>query len=700
MFTPFYNSEQIEGFEKFLNSQLGQSKENPEQYKTQNFDLIKICKKTKELIISNSVFDAAHRKIHNFIHITRFQYIDDNETQKNSPNLSDLDSSKYCRKYKLEIRSENFSPPESADSQILSKNDEEKIIRKPGFDLGDIVRKETIDGFIPTNLLINNDETLFVLYNKKAIIAGEIPEWKNEPENKKSEVMRETKEKILEARIVGLPYAKESNSEILKVEFHPLNDYYIGVLNSSGNFSLYNLESDLDKPEQTYDIFKKKKSLEDIKSGINYAKTITSFCFGSKINFGWSSFTVFFLTMTGDIYLLCPIIPYEINLEPLLIDILLEIIKNENPITTKFYTQKTEFLQILENAETDTNSRNLILNKEKILQLRPLLQGPINLYRNINTGEILAKNYYEIIGFNYFPYVFILSTDKSICDICVSFEDVNPVFAESQKVGLGLRDEKRAVCELTWINMAKVVMSPETKITFYCDLNNPYNFFAGVGTRLYEISNIWLSEIQKKIQIEKDFSKDFFKTLPNSQSTLIIKDDPKGNFLLGIQQFGDCIILLKSGSNGIYTRIFNIYNEMFFSSSRKISSRPMKKFDKNSEKIQSKLQSIDSKLIKSIEPFSLKLESNQEKEYENLQILEECQKQFPTYYALSKKQAEKLILENNMDIIEKHQKNVENSVGELFEKIDNLLKSRENLKKSLQNCIQTNVFFIQFYYKI
>lgn len=60
---------------------------------------------------------------------------------------------------------------------------------------------------------------------------------------------------------------------------------------------LFDITKDLKKPEQMFLLSAK---LRDEK--------ISSFCFSRKEQ-GWDQFTVYFLTLTGKIYSLCPLIP-------------------------------------------------------------------------------------------------------------------------------------------------------------------------------------------------------------------------------------------------------------------------------------------------------------------------------------------------------------------------------------------------------
>jgi len=57
--------------------------------------------------------------------------------------------------------------------------------------------------------------------------------------------------------------------------------------------------SDLSKAEQTHHLVPGVRSID-----------MVAFCFGCEAS-GWSNLTVFFLAEDGDIYFLCPVIPYD-----------------------------------------------------------------------------------------------------------------------------------------------------------------------------------------------------------------------------------------------------------------------------------------------------------------------------------------------------------------------------------------------------
>ena len=66
--------------------------------------------------------------------------------------------------------------------------------------------------------------------------------------------------------------------------------------------SLFDVTSDLENPEQNYCITKLLPKYKDT--------TITSFCF-SNLKSNWDLFSVYFQTKSGQIFLLCPVIPYN-----------------------------------------------------------------------------------------------------------------------------------------------------------------------------------------------------------------------------------------------------------------------------------------------------------------------------------------------------------------------------------------------------
>ncbi|KAF5193111.1 Nuclear pore complex protein nup88, partial [Thalictrum thalictroides] len=89
----------------------------------------------------------------------------------------------------------------------------------------------------------------------------------------------------------------------LQISWHPYSDTHLGILSSDSVFRMFDLSSDLEKPEQEY-------YLQPVKPGRSHSAASTcpmGFSFGYEHL--WDRFSVFVLFSDGSIYLLCPVVP-------------------------------------------------------------------------------------------------------------------------------------------------------------------------------------------------------------------------------------------------------------------------------------------------------------------------------------------------------------------------------------------------------
>ncbi|OVA02682.1 Nucleoporin Nup88 [Macleaya cordata] len=105
---------------------------------------------------------------------------------------------------------------------------------------------------------------------------------------------------------VGAQIYFDSNNSIrtLQISWHPVTDTHLGILSSDSVFRLFDLSSDLEKPEQEY-------YLQPVEPGrCRNAASIcpVGFSFGGEHL--WDRFTVFVLFSDGSIYILCPVVPF------------------------------------------------------------------------------------------------------------------------------------------------------------------------------------------------------------------------------------------------------------------------------------------------------------------------------------------------------------------------------------------------------
>ncbi|CEI94981.1 hypothetical protein RMCBS344292_09182 [Rhizopus microsporus] len=135
-----------------------------------------------------------------------------------------------------------------------------------------------------------------------------------------------TKQKVdCRTLTVGRKYYKKNQAEILKVEWHPLSETHthIVALSSDNILRIFDASTDIDEPEQTFDLSPVKKSpsrsvtpgrgftFED--DDVNGYEDAVTFSLGGKSHkqSGWEPFSIFYALRSGHMYALCPVIPFR-----------------------------------------------------------------------------------------------------------------------------------------------------------------------------------------------------------------------------------------------------------------------------------------------------------------------------------------------------------------------------------------------------
>lgn len=92
--------------------------------------------------------------------------------------------------------------------------------------------------------------------------------------------------------------------QTLQASWHPYSNTHLGILSSDSVFRLFDLSSDLEKPEQEY-------YLQPVKPGrCHNAGSICPVAFSFGGQHLWDRFSVFVLFSDGSAYVLCPVVPF------------------------------------------------------------------------------------------------------------------------------------------------------------------------------------------------------------------------------------------------------------------------------------------------------------------------------------------------------------------------------------------------------
>ncbi len=454
MLSRFYSQELIESLEHQLGSLFNNTGICPEQYQDQSMSLIQHRRLHKELVIVNSEMNEDTGKISTWAHFYKTSYLDSLEPAT-AKSVSQIPA-KFHRRFRVKF--------------VFSDSEGEENL--------DPVEEEASE-MVPSHILINREENVVVLYNSKVVAVGQLPEWQSRDEEKDT----------IEMRVVGQVFSAESGREVVKVEFHPFSGVHIGVLTNKGAFLFYNVDVDLDKPEQEFAIFRRGE-IDDAK-GLSPGKTATSFCFGTRQCYGWLAFAVFFLMRNSDIYSLCPVVPGSLFMETQLVSALQEIVKNEAAGSAK---QKADFVKLIAESASASGGYDLHVDTEKLANFRPQLQGPIYVCRSAE--ETGSRNCTDLVTFDFSPFTFSVLSDKGEVDMLFTFDDIEPIFVDNSHTGIAVHSRARRVpSAFTLFHYCRVTVAsdPECKspAAIYVETNNPFSQFVAVGTRLYQVTNQW-----------------------------------------------------------------------------------------------------------------------------------------------------------------------------------------------------------------
>jgi hypothetical protein len=353
------------------------------------------------------------------------------------------------------------------------------------------MQQDIVNTFVPHKLLVNAQEDTFVAHDQNMICVGHLRTGAgNLPHplaaTPEAEAAEERRSSEIQMQLVGIPYARNSHRQILKVAFHPLSNWCLCVLTTEGSFQLYNLLMDLDKPEREF--------LATPKTGSQRrCNAPASFCFGSKEGGGWQSFAVYILMKDGSIYYLCPVVPSHLDMDPRLFATFQTFVSHE-PVSSRFNAEKEEFASLLTTAHPSSASL-VALDPEQLGNLEPLLQGPLRIISNLSGSE--TDNYLDIISFDYFPFTFMTMTAKEQLDVYFSTCDIEPAFSGAQGAAKSHGAPVPALVLYNRISL-KAGRAAESRAaradatpTFYFNSKNPFSIYVAINATLFQVSNEW-----------------------------------------------------------------------------------------------------------------------------------------------------------------------------------------------------------------
>lgn len=116
-------------------------------------------------------------------------------------------------------------------------------------------------------------------------------------------------------------FASRPGLRVLQIGWHPDSDSHLAVLTSDNVWRLYNTQR-ADLAEQTFELQLRGRRGLGLGSGGGSGRAVAAFAFGPPE--GWQRFSVFFLTTDGELWSLCPVVPFGCRYAASLIDQLAE----------------------------------------------------------------------------------------------------------------------------------------------------------------------------------------------------------------------------------------------------------------------------------------------------------------------------------------------------------------------------------------
>jgi len=167
--------------------------------------------------------------------------------------------------------------------------------------------------------------------------------------------------------------------QILQVAWHPSSDHHVGVLTSDNIWRIFSLHEP-SYPEQTFELGGLQQVTRERVLGMSTMKgeKAVTFAFGPPVD-SWERFTVFFMTLSGSIYILCPVAPFGCRFH--LAAGAQPFPAGRHELHTDIQTSEAWLEQALGVQESLTHGHDYVEIKPHALEDHcPALQGPLALH--------------------------------------------------------------------------------------------------------------------------------------------------------------------------------------------------------------------------------------------------------------------------------------------------------------------------------
>ncbi|CAI2387261.1 unnamed protein product [Moneuplotes crassus] len=561
------------------------------------------------------------------------------------------------------------------------------------------------DKYIPHKVILNQRENILTIISSHWVGVIAIP----------NDISLIEEEFIPELQLIGCknnPRNIDTTEYFLDVKFHPLTPYTLCILNDRNNFKMYDLNYSLDNAftDRTLSPAPSDSGLGEGRKnwGLPSLKNskITGFDFGSKSVLGWQILTCYFITASGEVYYLTPLLPLKFGIEKVFFDKLLEKGVKSN---TAF-----ELINHLNSVKqpifNDDSTIIVDLSEEEVTNFAPELQGPVN---NPLLNSNSKSGFQGILALDTYPQVFISYNLKSQAFIQVSFEEPSPLFENEKEHSL-----------VNWVIKEGINLSMNSEKISDCaqqfqkDSTNPFVVYHLRGKYFTKICFPWLSDIYRQLK-SSNFESNVFEYNPQrlTEAKVIYEFTSDHTGCVGIQSIRNSLLILRSLTSEeqkgeVDLKIFNFNDSDYHEIQEKVDEI-LKRKPNLDEIIKESISQVnppryDSFKLPHFEPVKLKGEKKKLEKKEFLKIFSEEAKEFTedvvtevqifskdmesrkTHVDELKKlnKSKQTSVESKLDLIEQKQKEMmsqntkvlqnNSSINTLIERITEKLKNKVN----------------------
>ncbi|KAG0769289.1 hypothetical protein G6F33_003810 [Rhizopus arrhizus] len=171
---------------------------------------------------------------------------------------------------------------------------------------------------------------------------------------------------------IGRKYYGSDKGQLLQVKWHPLSETrtHLVALSSDNTLRMFDISTDIDDPEQSFDLFQNN----------NASETAVTFSIGgtSHDQNGWEPFTIYYALRNGQIYMLCPVIPFKSAIRKGHLDNLMNLVDAKyqkekvsdsndiNALTYLYKLQKQWLQDLFDSAKVGCKANPSLMNNDTL----------------------------------------------------------------------------------------------------------------------------------------------------------------------------------------------------------------------------------------------------------------------------------------------------------------------------------------------